>query len=752
MIALEDRVLALFSRADSQPRSLVEIAEELALPPEGDRELRAVLRELTRAGRIERTNDKRFKKPSVAGTIVGTFRRAARGHGFVRPKSSTGRHTDIFVPVEAGLDASTGDEVAVAVVRKGFRPGQGPAGRIVRVLARASGQFVGTYYEEEDSGYVKVDGTTFHDPIWVGDPGAKGARPGDKVVLEIVRYPTPLAEGEGVLTEVLGPRGHPGIDTISVIRSFNLPVDWSPEAVDEAREQVHAFDGQDLHGRIDLRDRLTVTIDPATAHDFDDAISLERDEQGYWQLAVHIADVAHFVRAGSALDRDARKRGTSVYLPGKVIPMLPEAISNSLASLQQGHTRLTVSALLEFDPNGVRTHTEFHRSAIRVDHRFTYEQAYDAMMHPKKVILGVGAELRACLTRMLELAMILRRRRRERGSLELSMPEVEIELDANGRVCGAHLAQDDESHQTIEEFMLAANEAVAEFLTERGAGFLRRVHPPPEARKLAQFGEFVTGLGFTIENPESRFELQKVLAESADKPERHAIHFGLLRSLKQAIYTPEPEEHYALASQNYCHFTSPIRRYPDLQVHRQLISILNRHKPKVKLDELAVLGEHCTKTERRFEAAERDLKRVKLLTYLEERIGARYDAIVIGVEEFGLFMQLVELPVEGLVLVTSLADDMYDHDAIHHTLVGRRRGRAYRLGQHHQIRVARVDIDRRELDLVLAADHPDDLPAPRRRAGSRGPRTTISEPPRPASRRKFGGPESRRKGSRRRKS
>jgi ribonuclease R len=332
------------------------------------------------------------------------------------------------------------------------------------------------------------------------------------------------------------------------------------------------------------------------------------------------------------------------------------------------------------------------------------------------------------------------------------MPEVEIELDANGRVCGAHLAQDDESHQTIEEFMLAANEAVAEFLTERGAGFLRRVHPPPEARKLAQFGEFVTGLGFTIENPESRFELQKVLAESADKPERHAIHFGLLRSLKQAIYTPEPEEHYALASQNYCHFTSPIRRYPDLQVHRQLISILNRHKPKVKLDELAVLGEHCTKTERRSEAAERDLKRVKLLTYLEERIGARYDAIVIGVEEFGLFMQLVELPVEGLVHVTSLADDMYDHDAIHHTLVGRRRGRAYRLGQHHQIRVARVDIDRRELDLVLAADHPDDLPAPRRRAGSRGPRTTISEPPRPASRRKFGGPESRRKGSRRRKS
>ncbi len=331
--------------------------------------------------------------------------------------------------------------------------------------------------------------------------------------------------------------------------------------------------------------------------------------------------------------------------------------------------------------------------------------------------------------------MILRRRRLERGALELVMPEVEVELNENGQVVGAHLAPDDESHEVIEEFMLAANEAVAEQLTTRHVGFLRRVHPDPEPHKLLQFAEFARSLGYPIADPQSRFELQRVLKTSDDQPERHAVHYGLLRSLKQAIYTPEPEGHYALASEDYCHFTSPIRRYPDLQVHRQLVALLLNKKPKTNLDELVVLGEHCTRTERRAEAAEREVIRVKLLTHLEQRIGEVFHAVIIGVEEFGFFCQLVELPVEGLVHVTSLGADYFYREAETHTLIGRRSGQRFRLGDRVRVQVARVDVDRRELDLLAVAAGEEHLPVSRtsrravtRRANSAPAGSASSEP------------------------
>jgi ribonuclease R len=311
------------------------------------------------------------------------------------------------------------------------------------------------------------------------------------------------------------------------------------------------------------------------------------------------------------------------------------------------------------------------------------------------------------LVSMLELSKILRRRRHERGGLELHMPEIEVDLGDQGQVVGAHLASNDESHQVIEDFMLAANEAVASFLTEKQVGFLRRAHADPEPSKLNAFAEFARSLGLQIENPQSRFELQRILAETAGKPEEPAVHFGLLRSLKQATYTPEPEGHFALASENYCHFTSPIRRYPDLQVHRQLTALLAGKKPKSDFDELTVLAEHCTRTERRAEAAERELVKVKLLTYLESRIGETFESIIIAVEDFGLFCRVVELPVEGLLHITSLADDYYYLEPETHTLIGRRSGRRYRLGDRIKVRIARIDVDRRELDLA-PADTPEE--------------------------------------------
>jgi ribonuclease R len=290
------------------------------------------------------------------------------------------------------------------------------------------------------------------------------------------------------------------------------------------------------------------------------------------------------------------------------------------------------------------------------------------------------------------------------------MPEIEIDLGDNGEVVGAHLASNDESHQVIEEFMLAANEAVATHLSELDVGFLRRAHADPDPKKLDDFAEFARTLGLKIDKPQSRFELQRVLAESANTPESYAVHFGLLRSLKQANYTPEPEGHYALASDNYCHFTSPIRRYPDLQVHRQLCTLIEGKRPKTHHDELVVLGEHCTRTERRAEAAEREIIKVKLLTYLESKVGEKFHAVIVGVEDFGLFCRLAELPAEGLVHVTSLGDDYFYLEPEQHTLIGRRSGRRYRLGDRVEVTIVRVDVDRRSLDLVLSEFAPSPPP------------------------------------------
>jgi ribonuclease R len=714
-----DRVLKLVSEPSYKPKTLKALSRHFQVDPEEYPSFRAEVKRLVREGKLDVGRDKTLSKPEAAGAIIGMFRRSSKGFGFVRPHGKPSKTDHIYIPPEGAGDAASGDEVAVKIVKRARREGMNDEGRVIRIVARASGAFVGTYREEGGAGYVKVDGTNFHDLIYVGDPGAKGAKPGDKVAIEIVRYPTPYQEGEGVVVEILGERGAPGVDTLTVIRAFNIP-DVFPESVlDEAREQARAFHEEDVAGREDLRGLLTVTIDPATARDFDDAISLSRDEEGHWSLGVHIADVSHFVRPGTEIDDVARKRGNSVYLPDRVIPMLPEVLSNSLASLQAGHTRYTVSAILDFTPEGVLTAKRFARTAIKVDHRFAYERAFEVMQAPDAEHEGVAPEVVKMVARMLELAMILRRRRFARGSLELSLPEVEIELDDQGKVSGAHLAVNDESHQVIEEFMLAANEAAASYLTENGVGFLRRVHPDPDASKLSEFAEFARSLGFDIDLPQSRFELQRVLEEAKGKPEEYAVHYGLLRSLKQAAYTPEQEGHYALASGDYCHFTSPIRRYPDLQVHRQLTALLAGKKPRSDLDELAVLGEHCTRTERRAETAERELIRVKLLTHLETKIGEAFHAIVVGVEDFGLFCRLVELPIEGLLHVTGLADDFYYLEEGTHTLVGRRGGARHRLGDRLEVRVARVDVDRRELDLVPAS-----TPASEMRGSRRPPRRT----------------------------
>ncbi len=464
-----------------------------------------------------------------------------------------------------------------------------------------------------------------------------------------------------------------------------------------------------------------MTIDPVDARDFDDAISLERTDKGHWLLGVHIADVSHFVVPKTSLDREAHERATSVYLPDRVIPMLPEIISNNLASLQPHKVRYALSAMMEFTEEGVRVATDVFKSAIKSRRRFTYEEVDEYLAakkltpapkpatlgktknQPQSVFRDLTPEVDALLTRMHELAMIFRARRFQRGALELTMPEMKIDLDADGRVTGAHLAENTESHQIIEEFMLTANEAVAEKLADAGLLFLRRIHGSPDPRKMRVLTEFVRELGYEVENLENRFELQSLLDTVKGDTRQHAINYATLRSMQRATYSPEDEGHYALASDCYCHFTSPIRRYPDLTIHR-LIDVLNRgKKPDQNMDQLLVLGDHCSEREQRAAEAERELKKVKLLLYMSDKIGLELDGVITGVENFGLFITGTEIPAEGFVHISSLTDDYYRYDRAGHVIAGHRSGSSYRLGDTVRVSVAAVNIDTRELNFRLVA-------------------------------------------------
>ncbi|NDC53611.1 MAG: ribonuclease R [Planctomycetia bacterium] len=644
--------------------------------------------------------------------VVGVFKRAAGGYGFVRPLDAPAgdRSADIHIAAHAALDAATGDTVRVrlATGRDVRRPG--PAGEIVEVLERKTTRFVGSYFEAAGSGWVQVDGTGFARPVSVGDPGAKGARDKDKVVVEMVRFPTNLRDGEGVIVEVLGKAGQPGVDTQTVIHEFGLPGPFPEAVAADARRQAGRFTEAIAGDRRDHTQRTIITIDPIDARDFDDAISLERIDRGHWLLGVHIADVSHFVEEGSPLDQEALARGTSVYLPDRVIPMLPEVVSNNLASLQPGRVRYARTCWMEFTPDGVQTHAEVERSAIKSVRRFTYEEVDVFLADPDTRAVEMTGEVRALLGRMRDLSRILRRRRTARGALELSMPEVKIDLDREGRVNGAHVVENTESHKIIEEFMLSANEAVAEKLAAAGAPFLRRIHPAPDLRKLRQLTEFVTELGFEVDSLESRFELQRLLGLVGGRPEEHAVNYAVLRSLTRAAYGPQEDGHFALASDCYCHFTSPIRRYPDLTVHRALDVIARGKRPPA--EGLPQLGEQCSQLERRAEAAERELVKLKLLNFLASRVGLEMDAVVTGVEAFGIFVQGIELPAEGLVSLESLPDDTYRYERTSHTLSGRRPGNAFRLGDRARVAVAKVDVDRRTLDFRLVGVRSRGRPGP----------------------------------------
>lgn len=645
------------------------------------------------------------QKKHTQTNVVGVFKRASAGYGFVHPDGFAvgDRSADVYVTAQRQRDAVSGDVVKVRLLSGNSDWRHGPSGEVLEVLSRKTTRFVGRYFESSGKSWVRVDGSIFDAPISVGDPGAKDVTENDKVVIEVVRFPQCGHGGEGVIVEVLGALVAPGVDTQSIVHEFDLPGPFPDDVLEDAREQAAQFSEDVLDDRRDLTDKVIVTIDPVDARDFDDAISLDRIENGHWLLGVHIADVCHFVRKGSPLDMEAARRGTSVYLPDRVIPMLPEIVSNNLASLQPERVRFARTCWIEFSPEGVPVDTSIERSAIRSRRRFTYEEVDVFLSNPSTRKVQMTSAIRSLLGRMRDLARLLRHRRIARGSLELDMPEVKIDLDGSGRVTGAHVVEYTESHQIIEEFMLAANEAVACSLSSAEGGYLRRIHAAPDMKKLQQLTEFANELGFDVESLESRFELQNLLRKARGCREEHAIHYAVLRSFKQACYSPQDEGHFALASDCYCHFTSPIRRYPDLTIHRALDIMSNGRKPP--RDGLQQLGEQCSQLERRAEAAERELVKLKLLLFLSSRIGEEMDAVVTGVERFGIFAQGMDLPAEGFVSRQVLPPDRYRYDKVGHVLSGAREGNTFRLGDQLRVSVQQVDLDRRLMEFGLV-DHP----------------------------------------------
>ena len=734
---IEERILDLVHQKNYQPLKPKAIAKKLKLVDE-EREVKRCIKRLVHKGQL-RFGSKHMvlrapmdskgkpKNPKADSTgkkvksneLVGRFRKAAAGFGFVTPEDSvaTDRSEDIFIPQMKTLDAADLDTVRIR-----FSKGNSgrTSGQVLEVVARHTNRFVGSYKESNGLGIVIVDGNRFDTGVLVGDASAKNGRAGDKVVIEMVNFPSGQEPGEGVIVKVLGDRGEPGIDTQSIIYQYGLPQEFPENVLEDARKQAAAFDEDDIGDRTDFTDTTVVTIDPKTARDFDDAISLEELDNGHWELGVHIADVSHFVPKRSDLDDEAYARATSIYLPDKVIPMLPEIISNNLASLQPHRVRYCMTAIIEFTPEGVPVHTELHRGAIKSAHRFTYEDIDEYLENDKPWKKKLTPPVFELVRNMHTLAMTMRKRRMDGGSINLVLPEVKIDLDEDGKVAGAHTVDNTESHQVIEEFMLAANEAVATHMWDLKLPYMRRIHAQPTEQKLKALTEFVQALGIDCDSLQDRFELKRVVEESEGRPEAHAIHFAVLRSMQKAVYGPDEIGHFALNSENYCHFTSPIRRYPDLIIHRMVGALIDGKRPDANVERLAMLGKHCSELEKRASDAERDLTKLKLLNFLADRVGEKMDGIITGVESFGVFVQGIEIPAEGLIPLDSLPMDSYRYERNTRTLSGHKAANQFRLGDRVGVKIAFIDPDQRILEFELSSLRPSN--SKRKSSGSDGPK------------------------------
>jgi ribonuclease R len=711
---IREKIQRLLAATDYQPLRRSDLAKKLRLNAEERRQFRRVLAEMLRNGEVARVRKDRFVLPQEADLVIGRIQFNEKGFAFVIPEVSAEAgppgepHPDIYIAEEDTWVAMHGDKVMVRLnrgrVRPG-RPGDKPTGRVIRILERANETIVGTLQKTHLFHYIIPDEPRIIHDIYTKP--AKGAKLGDKVVVKLAEWTSRHVNPEGAIVEVLGKSDAPGVDILAIIRKYHLPTKFTEQTLAEVERIPDEVPRSEFTHRLDLRDKFIVTIDPDDAKDFDDAVHVDELPDGGWRLGVHIADVSHYVRPGSALDHEARGRGNSVYLVDRVLPMLPEKLSNNLCSLRPREDRLTQTCLIEFTPKLAARKVEFALSVIRSRHRLTYKEAF-ARLESKHD----GDELTRELKKMWRLASKLRHQRFAHGSLDLDFPETKVRLDKQGRPTHIEKITYDISHQLIEEFMLAANEAVARHVAQRQVPCIYRIHEDPDLEKLRDFRQYAQSFGYKVGDVAHRHELQKLLEAVRDKPEEYAINLALLRSLKQARYSPNPAGHYGLAKKFYTHFTSPIRRYADLVVHRTLMSVMADKASAVtdrrySLQELAKISEHISRTERVADEAEEESVELKKLEYFQHQLMSGkldvMEAVVCGVRNFGIFVELPDSLVQGLVHISTLANDFYHYDETRERLVGKRTKRVIQIGDKLTVQVDRVDIFKRQIDFCVAS-------------------------------------------------
>ena len=704
-----EHILHFIGNTDYKPKKLRELARSMGVAEKEYGQFRDTVKALMDTGRLVMGSSKVLMLPEPSNEIVGSFRLNPRGFGFVIPELPDA-HGDLFVPPGEALNAITGDTVRAKVIKRGKRGGKMLfEGRITEILTRGQNQFVGELCREFSRWFVRPDGNTIHGPVFVDDPGAKSARQGDQVVFEVLRYPEPGREARGVIVRVLGKRGTPDVDLLSMIVQHQLPEEFPPEVQVAAGHAGRDYDPQAaLEGREDLRKMTVITIDPDDARDFDDAISITRNKNGTTELGVHIADVSHFVEVDGIIDQEAAQRTTSIYFPKHVIPMLPEVLSNGVCSLQERQPRLTKSAFITYNRKGQVLKTRFANSVISSTKRLTYKQATAIIEGRPGRISKKAVDL---VLEMEKLARTIQKRRIAEGMLVLDLPEVDLVFDKDDNVIGTTPTDTSFSHTIIEMFMVEANEAVGRLLAELGVPNIRRIHPEPDEVAGNSLGKFLGALGIKVPPVLDRFAMQSILKKVKGKTVAFAANLALLRSMQPAEYSPKLIGHFALASQHYVHFTSPIRRYPDLLIHR-LLNLYLTGKLSTKRDiaatpsftELERMGLHCSRNERRAEAAERELRLVKILRLLEQRLGDVMKGVVTGVTNFGIYVQISEHLVDGLLRFEDLSDDWWEVDTSVGCVVAQRSGRRISIGQEIDVIIAAVDLAARQLNLALSVD------------------------------------------------
>lgn len=700
-----DKLLSFMKEEAYKPLTVQELEEAFGIAEAADfKEFVKALVMMEEKGLVVRTRSNRYGLPEKMNLLKGKLTGHSRGFAFVVPEEKG--QDDIFIPPTELNGALHGDTVLARINSE--TSGSRKEGTIVRIIERGTKQLVGTYTESKNFGFVIPDDKRIISDIFIPKHAAMGAVEGHKVVVKITAYPQDRMSAEGEVIQILGHKNDPGVDILSVIHKHGLPMMFPADALDQANNVPDTIDPKDLENRRDLRDEVIVTIDGADAKDLDDAVAVTKLANGNYKLGVHIADVSHYVTEGSPIDVEAADRGTSIYLVDRVIPMIPHRLSNGICSLNPKVDRLTLSCEMEINPNGEVVKHDIFQSVIKTTERMTYFDVNRILEDKDEELLARYETLIPMFQDMGELAAILRKKRMNRGAIDFDFKEAKVLVDEDGQPKDIVLRERSTAEKLIEEFMLAANETIAEHFHWLNVPFMYRVHEEPKEDKLERFFQFITNFGYAVKGKANDIHpraLQQILEMVQGQPEEVVISTVMLRSMKQARYDAESLGHFGLSTEYYTHFTSPIRRYPDLIVHRLIRTYLINGKIDADTqakwrEKLATIAEHSSNMERRAVEAERETDELKKAEYMMDKIGEEFEGMISSVTNFGMF---VELPntIEGLIHVSYLTDDYYRYDEQHYAMIGERTGKVFRIGDEVTIRVVKVNKDERSIDFEV---------------------------------------------------